>query len=182
MQDLQPSTRWSSVSTVKERKKGLYEQSLFVCGEGVKITVRKSTETSEPSSCDFMTDSRLTIRDPAWSWTRTSACGQQLCSLIYLWGPWQRDQDLSLVPELVVWSPLPMVDALLSLNAGWRGVVLLQLNVPCFVDYPWEKGPTLPERWMGDGLAGCRWGGSRRKRGRSNYGWYTKWIKKLKNE
>lgn len=44
------------------------------------------------------------------------------------------DQDLSLVHELAFGSPFPMVDALLSLDAGGKGFVLHQLNGPCFVE------------------------------------------------
>lgn len=39
------------------------------------------------------------------------------------------------------WNPFPMRDAMLSLNTAERGLVLLQLDVPDFVDSPWLPLP-----------------------------------------
>ena len=68
----------------------------------------KYTETAEPSSWELM-NPRQTAMEPPWDPTRTSVCGGQLFSLIYLRGHWQWDQDIPLVHEQACWSPFPIV-------------------------------------------------------------------------
>lgn len=53
--------------------------------------------------------SAITAVEPAWNQTLPSACERQLCSLVYLRGPWKRNQDISRTHELALWSPFSMV-------------------------------------------------------------------------
>lgn len=64
-------------------------------------------------------------------------------------------------------------DALLSLDAKGRRLVLPQLNVPGFVNFAWEALPFWRIRW---GWVRDMWRGgeSKRRNGRGNCGWYVK--------
>lgn len=69
-------------------------------------------------------------------------------------GWWQQaTEDIPL--KLVFWSPILGSDALLSLDAAGRGLVLSQLDEPVLVDTPWEALPLLGDGW--DGEVGGRW-------------------------
>ena len=64
---------------------------------------------------------------------------------------------------------------MLSLDAGSRGLVLTQLNVPGFADSPWKALCFLRNEWV--------WGKvceSGRKVGKRNHSWYGKMNKKFK--
>lgn len=50
---------------------------------------------------------------------------------------------------------IPYGDALLSLDTGGKGVVLSQLNVPGFAEFPWEASECGEVDGMG------AWGGGR---------------------
>lgn len=73
-------------------------------------------------------------------------------------GPWQKDQDLSLVYELAHWSCFLIVDH--SLNAGERGLVLPQLYGPNFISLwkPYSLGGVDWKVGWGGGSGGRRRG------------------------
>lgn len=99
-------------STVKHQAK-LWESSWWegegiIRAAGVKIMPGISTQTPYLSTCE-LAYSRQTAGETAWYWTRPSVCEWQLCSLFWLKGPWQWDQNLPLVYELAFCIPFPML-------------------------------------------------------------------------
>ena len=52
----------------------------------------KSIETAQPSSWELI-NSRTTAAEPVWDQTKSSACGRQLCRLVYLNARYQWDQN-----------------------------------------------------------------------------------------
>lgn len=66
-------------------------------------------------------------------------------------------------------------DVLLSLDAAWRDLVLPEPDMLDFVDSQWEALTSLKSQLcVCVGGSGKRWGRSRRRGGRENWGWYVK--------
>lgn len=87
------------------------------------------TEIADPSYWK-LTDSVLTVEDPALDWTKPSECEWQLCGL-------------SLVHKLPFWSSFPMEEHLAQLWYKGKGLALPQIGIPDIVGSQRKALPPL---------------------------------------
>ena len=97
------------------------------------VMTEEPTETADLSSWELR-GSEPAARKPSWDWPMPSVYVWQLCRLVYLWGSYQWDQDMSLELQLVFRILFPMLSCLSQSWCREKSLILPQIDVPCFAD------------------------------------------------